>query len=132
MADGTNAQRKDLLHRVVKKVLVHDRRTLEVWYALPNRQAIEYSNNCLAGRNSVRYHRTPPPEVWFRIRHVAVDGAVDASYREQMVEIALGPKGAFENESVGAVTRRVRADRDTNLGPDPNREPDACILVTLD
>jgi hypothetical protein len=36
------------------------------------------------------------PEIWFRIVHVAVDGpngAHVAAYREQTVEIALGPKG---------------------------------------
>jgi hypothetical protein len=33
-----------------------------------------------------------------------------AAYREQMVEIALGPKGAFENGSIGALTRRVATD----------------------
>lgn len=31
MADGTNPQKKHLLHRLVKKVLVTDRRTVEVW-----------------------------------------------------------------------------------------------------
>ncbi len=36
MAKGTNPQKKDLLRRLVKKVLVHDRRTIEVWYGLPN------------------------------------------------------------------------------------------------
>ena len=53
------------------------------------------------------------PEVWFRIVHVAVDasnGAPVAAYREQTVEIALGPKGAFENGNVGTLTRRVAAD----------------------
>ena len=38
----------DLLHRLVKKILVHDRRTLEVWYALPNSAEIENSNRWLA------------------------------------------------------------------------------------
>jgi len=36
----------------------------------------------------------------FRIVHVALEarnGAPEAAYREQTVEIALGPKGAFEN-----------------------------------
>ncbi len=33
-----------------------------------------------------------------------------AVYREQTVEIALGPKGAFENCNIGALTRRVSAD----------------------
>jgi hypothetical protein len=33
-----------------------------------------------------------------------------AAYREQMVEITLGPKGAFENANIGALTRRVARD----------------------
>jgi hypothetical protein len=49
MAAGTNAQRKDLLHRVVKKVLIRDRHTVEVWYALPNRGEIESCNSWLLG-----------------------------------------------------------------------------------
>ena len=49
MAAGTNGQKKDLLHRVVKKVLIKDRHTVEVWYALPNRGAIESCNNWLPG-----------------------------------------------------------------------------------
>ena len=36
MAEGTNPQKKHLLRRLVKKVLIHDRRTVEVWYGLPN------------------------------------------------------------------------------------------------
>jgi hypothetical protein len=35
MAAGTNPQKKHLLRQVVKKVLVHDRLTVEVWYGLP-------------------------------------------------------------------------------------------------
>ncbi len=52
MAAGTTAQRKDLLHRVVKKVLIRDRRTVEVWYALPNRGPFESWNNWLPGQDS--------------------------------------------------------------------------------
>jgi hypothetical protein len=48
--------------------------------------------------NSIRSGRGwAEPEVWFRIVHVAMDarnGGPAAAYREQMVEIALGPKGA--------------------------------------
>jgi len=40
MASGTNPQKKHLLQRVVKKVLVHDRRTVEVWYGLPDASAV--------------------------------------------------------------------------------------------
>ncbi len=39
-AAGTNPQRKHLLQRVVKKVLIHDRRTVEVWYGLPNSPSV--------------------------------------------------------------------------------------------
>jgi site-specific DNA recombinase len=39
-ASGTNAQKKHLLHQLVKKVLVQDRRTVEVWYGLPNQRSV--------------------------------------------------------------------------------------------
>jgi len=78
------------------------------------------------------------PEVWFRIVHVAVDGTNGApvaaparrslgegGYREQTVEIALGPKGAFENGNVGRLTRRVPADQVVHAVPPRvlNRKP---------
>jgi hypothetical protein len=50
------------------------------------------------------------PEVYLRISQVAGDGHHDtpvAAYREQTVEIALGPKGAFENGNIGALKRRA-------------------------
>ena len=37
-----------------------------------------------------------------------------AAYREQTVEIALGPKGAFQNGIVGAMKRRVASDQTVN------------------
>jgi len=48
-------------------------------------------------------NRQVDPEVWFRIVHVVLedqDGGPTAAYREQRVEIALGPRGAFENGNV--------------------------------
>jgi hypothetical protein len=57
------------------------------------------------------------PEVYFRIVHAAQGahtGASVAPYREQTVEIALGPKGAFENGNIGALTLRIAADRVVN------------------
>ena len=36
-AAGANAQKKHLLQKLVKKVLIHDKRTVEVWYGLPVR-----------------------------------------------------------------------------------------------
>lgn len=47
MAEGPNPKKKDLLRRLVKKVLVHDRRTIEIWYGLPNPQGCEDWNNWL-------------------------------------------------------------------------------------
>ncbi len=40
MEEGTDPQKKDLLRRLVKKVLVHDKRTIEIWYALPNQASV--------------------------------------------------------------------------------------------
>ncbi|MCD6416386.1 MAG: recombinase family protein [Planctomycetes bacterium] len=40
MAAGTNPQKKHLLQSIVKKVLIHDRRTVEVWYGLPNSPSV--------------------------------------------------------------------------------------------
>ena len=65
-------------------------------------------------------NRLTGPEVWFRIVHLAQDGlngAPVAAYREQTVEIALGPKGAFENGNVSALTRQVPADRVVSTVP---------------
>jgi hypothetical protein len=148
LATGTGAQRKDLLHRVVKKVLVHDRRTVEVWYALPNRADLAISNNWLAEpsrirtfancdrkmpkRSRFRTRRDGPPEVWFRILHIGRGLIPEAELLEQRVEIALGSKGAFENGNVGIMTRRVTAGRVVNAAvkalwppkpPRPTRTP---------
>ncbi|MFQ5510028.1 MAG: recombinase family protein, partial [Leptospirillia bacterium] len=40
MAHGTNPQKKHLLHQLVKKVLVSDRDTVEVWYFLPDQTSV--------------------------------------------------------------------------------------------
>ena len=77
-------------------------------------------------RQSTNRRSVAEPQVWFRIVHVAPDGhhrAIGATYREQTVEIALGPKGAFKNGNVGAVTRRVAADRVVSAQPEPRGRP---------
>lgn len=85
--------------------------------------------NWLPECNSIRRGRGwAEPEIWFRIAHIALDGADSApvaAYREQTVEIALGPKGAFENGNVGTLTRRVAAARVINALPPRvrNRKP---------
>ena len=40
LAEGTNPQKKHLLRQLVKKVLIHDRRTIEIWYGLPNQASV--------------------------------------------------------------------------------------------
>jgi hypothetical protein len=60
-----------------------------------------------------------------------------ASYREQTVEIALGPKGAFENGNIGALRRRMLADKVVSAvppsrgNPKPPREPKTPRVVEL-
>jgi hypothetical protein len=46
-----------------------------------------------------------------------------AAYREQTVEIAPGPKGAFENGNIGALTRRVPAGRAVGVTPPLRGKP---------
>ena len=65
-------------------------------------------------RSTNRRFNVAEPEVWFRIVHITPDthtGAPVAAYREQTVEITLGPKPAFEKGNVGRLTRLVHADR---------------------
>jgi len=74
--------------------------------------------------------RTTPgglePEVWFRIVHLAQEtpcGAPVAAYREQIVEIALGPKGAFENGNIGSLFRRAPPDQLLGAAPPCRGDP---------
>ena len=70
-------------------------------------------------------HRGPAePEVWFRITHITLENtAGSAAYREQIVEVALGPKGAFENGNIGTLTRRVPANQVVSAVPPPRGKP---------
>jgi hypothetical protein len=49
-------------------------------------------------------------------------GPVDA-YRDQTVEVALGPNGAFENGNMGTVTRRVADNRVVGAVPRARGDP---------
>ena len=46
-----------------------------------------------------------------------------APYREQTVEIALGPKGAFENGNIGALKRRMLSDKVVSAVLPPRGNP---------
>ena len=85
-------------------------------------------------------NRQADPEVWFRIVHlaqVAHSCAPVAAYREQTVEIALGPKGAFVNGNFGALTRRAPPGKVVSAvppgrgDPKPPREPKTPRVVEL-
>jgi hypothetical protein len=85
-------------------------------------------------------NRQPEPEAWFRIVYVAEEsnkGGPVAVYREQTVEIALGPKGAFENANIGTLTRQVPTERVVTALPPirsipkPPREPKTPRVVKL-
>ncbi|MDD5761194.1 MAG: hypothetical protein PHP88_01620 [bacterium] len=59
-------------------------------------------------------------EIWFRILHAAVHGQNGAPlppYREQEVEVALGPMGIFEDSHVGTLTRRIEAYQVVSVVP---------------
>lgn len=85
-------------------------------------------------------NRQLEPEVYFRIVHsaqVAQNGAPVSAYREQTIEITLGPKEAFENGKGVALTRRAPADRIISVIPParikmiPLKEPRTPRVVTL-
>ncbi len=79
-------------------------------------------------------------EVYFRIVHAPQVGHNDvsvATYREQSVEIALGPMGAFENGNIGALRRRMLSDKVVSAvlpprgKPKPPRDPRTPRVVEL-
>ena len=45
MAAAENAKKKHLLRQLVKKVLIHDRHTVEVWYGLPGPNPARIAGN---------------------------------------------------------------------------------------
>lgn len=62
--------------------------------------------------------------MWFRIVHITVeDPSRSTTYVEQTVEIALGPKGAFENGNIGILTRQVPAGQVVSAVPLPRGKP---------
>jgi hypothetical protein len=64
------------------------------------------------------------PEVYFRIVHLAQEtpcGAPVAAYREQTVEIALGPNRAFENGNIGTLRLRAPPSRVVSAMPSPDK-----------
>jgi len=79
------------------------------------------------------------PEVWFRIVYLAQnghDGAPVAAYREQTVEITLGPKGAFENGNIGTLRRRAPPGQVLStvqpVRGDPNPPPELKTLRVVE
>ena len=76
------------------------------------------------------------PEVYFRIVHLAQEANSCTradTYHEQTVEIALGPKGAFENGNIGALRLRAPPSRVVSppSKPKPVRIPKAPRVVEL-
>jgi hypothetical protein len=53
------------------------------------------------------------------------NGVPVAGFRDQTVEIALGPKRAFANGNVGTLTRRVPLNRLVSAVPPPRGKPKA-------
>ena len=75
-------------------------------------------------RSTNRRESVAEPEVWFRVVHITLENtAGSATYREQTVEIALGPHGAFENGNIGTLTRRVPANQVVSAVPPPRGKP---------
>ena len=92
----------------------------------------------LAPRKCRSTNRQVDPEVWFRIVHLAQviqSMPLLARYGEQTVEVAIGPKGAFENGNIGALRLRAPPSRVVSAvppsSPKPAREPKTPRVVEL-
>ena len=78
----------------------------------------------LSSRCTNRLSGLAEPEVWFRIVHITLEDPVGSTtYVEQTVEVALGPKGAFENGNIGTLTRRVPGSQVVSAIPPPRGKP---------
>jgi hypothetical protein len=55
MLPSMAAKKKHLLHRLMKKVLIHSRQTIEIWYMLPNTQRFADGNIWLPMDRSLQY-----------------------------------------------------------------------------
>ena len=67
-----------------------------------------------SSRSTNRWSSLTEPEIWFRLVHITPerrDLRQETTHRAQTVEIALVPKGTFENGNIGTLTRRVPAAR---------------------
>ena len=107
LAKGTNAEKKQLLQLTVKKVLVHDRESIEIWYAVPN--AERPGDDSPGLDDAVRTPTKMAPrarrcanwmgwraEVWVRVFRVfRPRRGVLAARAGDTVEIGLGPEPAF-------------------------------------
>jgi hypothetical protein len=51
MPPSLAAKKKHLLRRMVKKVLNHDRRKIEVWYCLPNQASVRTADYLVPDRS---------------------------------------------------------------------------------
>jgi hypothetical protein len=93
----------------VKKVLIHSRDTVEVWYCLQNAHRFADCSIRLPVCNRLRTSpQTVEPEVCFRIVYIDQgnrNGAPLATYRNQTVKIVSGPGETFEDTNTGTLLR---------------------------
>jgi len=61
------------------------------------------------------------PEVYFRIVHVTLQDQAGSAYRQQAVDVALGPEGAFKSGSFRTLRRRALAEPPAGAGPQARR-----------
>ena len=60
MAEGPDTKKKHLLHRLVNKVHIHSRQTIEIWYTVPNTRRFADCNVWLPGCAGVLTPKSSP------------------------------------------------------------------------
>jgi len=88
MAEGNNQQKKHFIKRLVKKIAIHDRRTIEIWYSLPNGIRVEDWHSWLAGQECLLNLRPPP--------YYGDPGATKPPNPRSCSELSINSKGITE------------------------------------
>jgi hypothetical protein len=109
LAQGTHAERRHILQRVVKKVLVHERESIEIWYAVPNAKGPgedspgpsdavhEPLRLAPRARRCANWMGSGRAELWVRVFRVfRPRRGVLAARAGDAVEIGLGPEPLFQ------------------------------------
>ncbi len=116
MASEENAKKKHLLRQLVKKVLVHNRDTVEVWYGLPGPDLARIEGRMAPSAQPHSNHsRSSHPPTAFRATRSACSGdtlaagsAQTGSLTTPESRLAVVPDAWFDHAAGAIIARKTR------------------------